>query len=278
MKRITIQIAIASVILAGCASSSLYVEHESLSAARAAIAQAKQARAERCAPELLAKAVSRMYWAAHEISEGGHQEETTDLIAEAEEYAAQAKTAAANNCEAETTVILLPDEDGQVGTVSVHAGGISQHIDKPFHYTSVSGRQAKPKAIRDMGEENVKRRFSSLLKAQPRKPARFILYFMNGTSELTEASRAMIPDVLRAAKVRYPSEVSIVGHTDATGSEALNLKISSKRARAVESLIKAADMPPESIYLRFHGENDPLVATPDNVPEPRNRRVEILIL
>ncbi|PJA31463.1 MAG: hypothetical protein CO187_09300 [Zetaproteobacteria bacterium CG_4_9_14_3_um_filter_53_7] len=117
-----------------------------------------------------------------------------------------------------------------------------------------------------------------MLKAQPPKPARFILYFVSGGSALTEESKAIIPQVLSAAKERRPAEVSVIGHTDSTGSERVNMRISSARAKVVEALLKDSDSPPDSIYLRFHGENDPLIQTPDNVPEPRNRRVEILIL
>lgn len=280
MKRIHIirLIAILFLGVAGCATTPYNIERDELSEARAAISQAKQARAERCAPDLMAKAVSRLYWAAHELHEGGHADETSSLIADATAFAKKAESTAASNCKAETTVILMPDENGQVGSLSVASGGKSQPIDKAFNYTRVSGRQASPEAVNAMSEEAVKQQFGELLKAQPKKAAHFILYFTNGTSELTEESRAMIPEVLAAAKARFPSEISIIGHSDATGSAALNLKISSKRARAVERLIKDTALPPKSTYVRFHGENDPLIPTPDNVPEPRNRRVEIVIL
>ena len=129
-----------------------------------------------------------------------------------------------------------------------------------------------------MGENQFRSRYADLLGAQPLRPARFTLYFISGTSELTEESKALISKVLEAAKQRQPAEVSVIGHTDATGSQALNMRISAARAKAVEKLLRSSEAPPKSIYLRFHGENDPLVPTPDNVPEPKNRRVEIMIL
>ncbi|GAV20945.1 outer membrane protein, adhesin transport system [Mariprofundus micogutta] len=266
--------------LSACASSSISIDHDELSAARTAIDQARMVKADRCAPELLAKAQSSLYWAAHELTEHTNidQAEASELIAKAETYARQARAYSLKNCKEETTVILLPDEDGNVGAVSLNAGGASQTVSEAFHASSVRGDSSKPEAARALDEKQVRKQFSDILKAQPPKPARFILYFVSGTSELTEASQAIIPQVLKATKERQPAEVSIVGHTDSTGSKSTNMKISSARAKAVELLLKASDSAPDSIYLRFHGENDPLVPTPDNVPEPKNRRVEILIL
>lgn len=268
--------------LQACATTPLSLDHQTLSVAREAIEEARAANAEECAPELMAMAQSRLYWAAHELDEehrsSQYSHEARGLIVQAEAYARKARAAAIKNCAGLTTVILMPDEDGGIGVVSVQADGATRSIDQPFHYTRVSGRAAEPEPARVMDEAQFNRRFADLLGAQPLRPAHFMLYFISGTSELTEASKALLPEVLDAAKKRRPAEVSIIGHTDATGSQAINLKISKARAEAVEYLLKASEAPPESIYLRFHGENDPLVPTPDNVPEPRNRRVEIMIL
>jgi len=271
---------IVSLTLLGCASSPISIDHHELAAARTTIEQARAEKAERCAPGLLAMAESRLYWAAHELSEAnqGDKSEAAELIAQAESYARQAKESALKNCREETTVILLPDEDGAVGALSLNAGGASQTVDQAYHASSVMGSSSKPEAVRALDEAQVKKQFSDILKAQPPKPARFILYFVSGGSALTEESKAIIPQVLSAAKERRPAEVSVIGHTDSTGSERVNMRISSARAKVVEALLKDSDSPPDSIYLRFHGENDPLIQTPDNVPEPRNRRVEILIL
>ena len=34
---------------------------------------------------------------------------------------------------------------------------------------------------------------------------------------------------------------------------------------------------PDIIRIFSHGEGNPLIPTPDDVPEPRNRRVEVLV-
>lgn len=275
-------VATVSLLLAGCATDPISVDREELAGVRQAVEQARAAKAEQCAPELMAMAQSRLYWAAHELSEehepGSYRHEVHNLIAQAEDYARQAREMSEANCREITTVILMPDEDGSVGAVSVEAGGARQSIRQPFQYTKVSGLSEQPEPVKQMGENQFRSRYADLLGAQPLRPARFTLYFISGTSELTEESKALISKVLEAAKQRQPAEVSVIGHTDATGSQALNMRISAARAKAVEKLLRSSEAPPKSIYLRFHGENDPLVPTPDNVPEPKNRRVEIMIL
>jgi outer membrane protein OmpA-like peptidoglycan-associated protein len=275
---LTILAGVLVLALSACASSQLSVERDELTAARTAIEQARAVKAEQCAPKLLALAQSSLYWAAHELSEGNSLDEAAGLITQSEKYARQARDAAISNCKDATTVILMPDEDGKVGTLAVKAGEKAQTINQAFQYTTASGKASKLEPAKIMDEKQFNKQFSGILASQPPKPAHFILYFVSGSTNLTEESKALIPQVLKAAKERQPSEVSIVGHSDATGSARINLKISSERAQAVEKLLKSTDSAPASIYLRFHGENDPLVPTPDNVPEPKNRRVEIMIL
>ncbi|PJA31464.1 MAG: hypothetical protein CO187_09305, partial [Zetaproteobacteria bacterium CG_4_9_14_3_um_filter_53_7] len=141
---------IVSLTLLGCASSPISIDHHELAAARTTIEQARAEKAERCAPGLLAMAESRLYWAAHELSEAnqGDKSEAAELIAQAESYARQAKESALKNCREETTVILLPDEDGAVGALSLNAGGASQTVDQAYHASSVMGSSSKPEAVR----------------------------------------------------------------------------------------------------------------------------------
>ncbi len=94
-----ILIAIAALSLAACATVRPDTSIDELSAARAAIADAKAAGAEKCAPKLQAQAVANLYWAAHEYSESDyHPEENADLAAAAESKAKAAKAKAAKGC------------------------------------------------------------------------------------------------------------------------------------------------------------------------------------
>ena len=49
------------------------------------------------------------------------------------------------------------------------------------------------------------------------------------------------------------------------------------RANTVRGLLVQVGLDPSTIEVRSHGESDLLVKTPDETPEPRNRRVEISV-
>ena len=91
-------ILLAAISLSACASS-MNIDRDELANARAAIAAAKEAGAEKCAPKTQAEAVAALYHAAHELTEGGiHPEENAELIARAESKAREARAQAIENC------------------------------------------------------------------------------------------------------------------------------------------------------------------------------------
>jgi tetratricopeptide (TPR) repeat protein len=69
----------------------------------------------------------------------------------------------------------------------------------------------------------------------------------------------------------------VVGHTDRTGSRRGNMRLSTRRARTVAGLLAGRGVDPGILQVTSHGEENPLIPTPDNVPEPRNRRVEVIV-
>ncbi len=75
-----------------------------------------------------------------------------------------------------------------------------------------------------------------------------------------------------------PNEVFLVeGHTDATGSAALNLALSDRRAESVAlALTEYFDIPPENMVVQGYGETELLVDT--QASEPANRRVEVRVI
>jgi outer membrane protein OmpA-like peptidoglycan-associated protein len=173
-------------------------------------------------------------------------------------------------------VILLPDEDGKTGTVIVKNQGASTTLNKPYTYTDVSNTTSMAAAA-PIAQNKVNNLYQSLLNSEPLKPVSFILYFEHDSINLTKDSMNLIPQVLQVAKDREPSEISVIGHTDSKGSSAYNNKLSLQRAETMAKLLKASDANLKNIYIKSHGENDPLVMTEDGVSEEKNRRVEIMI-
>ena len=69
----------------------------------------------------------------------------------------------------------------------------------------------------------------------------------------------------------------MIGHTDSSGDEEFNMALSRRRAESVRDLLVAAGFTPAVIRTTFHGEGNPLIQTADNVHEPINRRVEVIV-
>jgi outer membrane protein OmpA-like peptidoglycan-associated protein len=69
--------------------------------------------------------------------------------------------------------------------------------------------------------------------------------------------------------------VVVIGHTDRVGNDQYNDRLSLQRAERVRGELVRLGIPESRIRTAGRGEREPLVATDDEVPEPRNRRVEI---
>ena len=94
---------------------------------------------------------------------------------------------------------------------------------------------------------------------------------------MTEASQADLGQVLTAVKLRPAPDVVVVGHTDRVGPLADNDRLALRRAEKLRQLLITQGLPADSIQAAGRGEREPLVKTADEVQEPRNRRVEMLV-
>ncbi|MGZ3537899.1 MAG: OmpA family protein [Syntrophales bacterium] len=177
-------------------------------------------------------------------------------------------------------IVLLPDPDGKVGTITVTTNGGSQVVDKQGYVIEIEDLNKAPIAPKPLDENEIKEVFGSALSAQPDPSNRFlqfILYFEHDTTKFTHESKGMFPEFLKKIKNRKPNEVYVVGHTDLVGTEAYNLELSSKRARYVRDLLVSNGIKPGSFFVSYYGKSRPLVPTKNDIPEPRNRRVEVIV-
>jgi peptidoglycan-associated lipoprotein len=177
-----------------------------------------------------------------------------------------------------TTAILLPDDDGRVGVITVVTKGDSRLLNQAFHAVTVRQGGSGLSEVVALDQAQVSRDHAALLAAQPARSYSFNLYFGTDSTELTDESKALIPQVVERIKAQGPTEVTIYGHTDTTGSEDANRLLGLDRANTVRQLLKAQMPALEVIEVRSLGSRDLLVPTAPNVDEPRNRRVEIFVL
>ena len=71
-------------------------------------------------------------------------------------------------------------------------------------------------------------------------------------------------------------KISVVGHTDTSGSAAYNYALGGRRAEAVQKMLIERGIPASQIVAVSAGEEDLKVWTPDGVPNAENRRVRVV--
>lgn len=175
-----------------------------------------------------------------------------------------------------TLVVLAPDADGRTGAATVSNAGGSARLDAPYFATTASNGNRAPTLPAAMDKGAVETLFADALSIQPKQPRHFILYFEKDTT-LTAESAALIPEILASIKERNSADIAVVGHTDSVGSREYNLNLSRNRASAIRDVLVGKGVDAGHISTTSHGKDNPLVKTADNVMEPRNRRVEVVV-
>jgi OmpA-OmpF porin, OOP family len=111
--------------------------------------------------------------------------------------------------------------------------------------------------------------------------ANLTVNFANGSAELTpEAMQSLdaLGQVL-ASKDLQGFRFRIEGHTDTVGSREYNRELSGRRAEAVIAYVaKTYGVDPRRLQAVGMGEDELLVQTAPQTPEPRNRRVQVINL
>jgi outer membrane protein OmpA-like peptidoglycan-associated protein len=78
---------------------------------------------------------------------------------------------------------------------------------------------------------------------------------------------------------QYPDkQISVEGHTDATGSDSYNMKLSQDRAASVRNALVRGGVSPELISSKGLGETQPVASNDTPAGRQQNRRVEIVVL
>lgn len=171
--------------------------------------------------------------------------------------------------------VVLPSREGKAGAVTVTHAGDEKVLDSPYAAAriKVEGRLETGMAT----EQEVREVFGPALAAQPLRPVSFTLYFVLGRDELTPESRPTLESVLAEIARRPAAEIVVIGHTDRVGTVQYNDALSLQRAGKLRDELVRLGIPLDRIQVAGRGEREPLVPTEDQVPEPRNRRVEITV-
>ncbi len=173
---------------------------------------------------------------------------------------------------ASETYMVMPEE-GKVGTVVVTLlDGQEQVLQGDYSGMTLAGQQT---ATFTGDEKQAQELFGAALSALPPEPYHAELYFILDKDELTAESAIKAKQVFDEIIKREIAEIIIVGHTDTAASVSYNDKLSKRRAEKMQQSLVDAGISPDIIKTRGAGEHELLIETPDNTPEPKNRRVEI---
>jgi len=112
---------------------------------------------------------------------------------------------------------------------------------------------------------------------EPLGPIRYIIFFDFDSAVVDDQGQRVIEQLRQDYPMFQNPIISLVGYTDTSGSSAYNLRLSQRRAAAVEQALVSAGLPGQNLDADFRGETNPRVDTGDGVRERRNRRVEIQI-
>lgn len=173
--------------------------------------------------------------------------------------------------------VLVPDRDGHVGSVSVTNQSGSVMLSRDGERAVIAGASSAPEKGAVMDPAAIQEIFGAALAAEPPAAAVYHFYFHKGTSQLDARSVSDLDHLLKEIRERESRDISINGHTDTTGDAEYNLRLSLERAIIIRDMFVQAGVKPEYLSVANHGKGNPLVPTADNVDEPRNRRVDVII-
>jgi outer membrane protein OmpA-like peptidoglycan-associated protein len=96
-------------------------------------------------------------------------------------------------------------------------------------------------------------------------------------SALRAEARANLQELADNLKEYPRTDVMVIGHTDATGSESYNQALSERRATSAAGYLETQGIPSDRIIIRGMGETDPVASNDTDAGRQENRRVEVVI-
>jgi len=100
------------------------------------------------------------------------------------------------------------------------------------------------------------------------------IYFDLDRSLLTSDAFKTLQGIVTILKADNTLKISIAGHSDNTGTSAVNMQLSAERANITRDYLLSYNIPAEKIITAHYGETIPV----DEAQQWRNRRVEITII
>ena len=119
---------------------------------------------------------------------------------------------------------------------------------------------------------------TSFVAPPPPAPSDYTVYFDFDSWSLTAEDLRVLEQAINTARLGGQSRITIIGHTDTSGSAQYNQSLSVHRANVVAETLVDMGARREAIQTSGVGENDLAVPTADGVKEAKNRRAVVTLL
>ncbi len=96
-----------------------------------------------------------------------------------------------------------------------------------------------------------------------------------GRADIKPQMRPVLDEVGRALEPGV--RITIVGHTDSTGGDAINDPLSRERAQSVRDYLATRGMPAERVSVQGRGSREPVATNDTDSGRAANRRVEVFL-
>lgn len=104
------------------------------------------------------------------------------------------------------------------------------------------------------------------------------ILFATNSSTLNDASKSSLFKFAQSIKNNPETNVEIMGHTDNTGNDNINIPLSQQRAASVQSYLVSQGVAANRLLSFGKGSSDPIDTNSTATGRAQNRRVEVYIL
>ena len=168
--------------------------------------------------------------------------------------------------------VLSSATGGKAGTGAVVGGALGAVVGNIWSKKQEERRAAMEQATKGTGVE-VSRTADNQLKLNVPSDISFSV----NRADIKPELRAVLDPFAQSLQGDPNVHVSIVGHTDSTGSDAVNNPLSLERAHSVRDYLAARGVSASRIETSGRGEREPIADNGTDAGRAKNRRVEIFL-
>jgi len=184
----------------------------------------------------------------------------------------QKGTAAGAGIGAAAGAVISSVTGGKAGTGAVVGGAIGAVAGNVWSKRQEERRAQMEQATKGTGVEVTRTADNQLKLNVPNDVS-----FATGSAAIKPELRAVLDPFAESLKNDPNVRLNIVGHTDNTGSDAVNNPLSLNRAQSVRDYLTARGVSSGRIETAGHGEREPVADNSTEAGRAKNRRVELFL-